>query len=156
MYSASAVWAAVRSERVDQRRLVRRQLALLSGRWSDLTGLLRAAVAVPSAAAVLSATLSLLVSSSEQQLSYMDSRQSSRFMLTCADVVGQYLQAMQQRAATSLHGKAATDGGRAAGGQLRGGHDAATTAAQRAHQRRHVECGPGQRGAGQESCVCWQ
>ena len=74
--------------------------ALLSSHWSDLTHLLRAAVVVPSAAPVVSAILSLLVSSAEHQLSYMDSSQSSRFMALCADMVGHFLHSMQQRAAT--------------------------------------------------------
>ena len=73
--------------------------ALLSARWADLTQLLRVAVTVPSSAPVVSAILSLLVSSAEHQLSYMDASQSSRFMVLCADAVGEFLQAMQQRVA---------------------------------------------------------
>ena len=80
--------------------------ALLSGHWSDLTRLLRSAVTVPSAAPVVSAILSLLVSSAEHQLSYMDSNQSTRFMALCADVVAGFLVAMQQRAA-ALHSRVA-------------------------------------------------
>ena len=80
--------------------------ALLSARWSDLTALMRAAVEVLSAAPVVNATLALLVSEAEHQMSYMDAAQSSRFMVVCADAVSQYLHAMQRRA-NALHDRVA-------------------------------------------------
>ena len=86
--------------------------ALLSARWADLTRVLRAAVAVPPAAPIVTATLSLLVSSAEQQLSYTDTAQSSRFMALCAEAVRLYLHAMQQRVA-ALSAQQAGKAGRA-------------------------------------------
>ena len=73
--------------------------AALSARWADLNRLLRAAITVPSATSVVSAVLSLLVSTAEHQIAYMDSSQSSRFMVQCVDSVSHFLQAMQQRVA---------------------------------------------------------